>query len=52
MYLATPTSAFFKASKEDEYNIFFFTLASSGHQDIKNSFSFLPCQFQMIKINN
>jgi len=40
MYLATPTRAFLSASKEEEYNIFFFTLASSGHQDIKNSFSF------------
>lgn len=46
MYFATPTNAFFKASKDDEYNIFFLTLASSGHQDIKKSFSFLPCNFK------
>jgi len=42
MYLATPTRAFFKASKDEEYNIFFLTFASSGHHDIKKSFSFFP----------
>ncbi len=42
MYLATPTKAFFKASKDEEYNIFFFTFASSGHHDIRKSFSFFP----------
>ena len=53
MYLATPTRAFLSASKEEEYNIFFFTLASSGHQDIKNSFSFLPYKFKIcLRTNN
>jgi hypothetical protein len=40
MYFWIPTRDFFKASKEDEYNIFFLILAVSGHQDIRNSFCF------------
>ncbi len=41
MYLCTPTRAFFRASKLDEYNIFRLILAVSGHQDMRNSFCFL-----------
>lgn len=48
MYFCTPTSDFFRASKELEYNIFFLTLAVSGHHDIKNSFCFLDACKKMI----
>lgn len=41
MYFWTPTKDFLRASKDEEYNIFFFTLAVSGHQDMRNSFCFL-----------
>jgi len=41
MYLCTPTRDFLRASKDEEYSIFFFILALSGHQDIRNSFCFL-----------
>merc|ERR1740123_1616070 len=41
MYFCTPTKHFFRASKEEEQSIFFLILALSGHQDIRNSFSFL-----------
>lgn len=41
MYFWTPINDFFRASKDEEYNIFFLTLAVSGHQEIKNSFCFL-----------
>ena len=39
--LCTPTKDFLRASKEDEYNIFFLILALSGHQAIRKSFCFL-----------
>ena len=48
MYFWIPTSDFFKASKEDEYNIFFLILAVSGHQDIRNSFCFLEAWIKTI----
>lgn len=41
MYFWTPTKDFLRASKEEEYSIFFLTLAVSGHQDIRNNFCFL-----------
>jgi len=41
MNLATPTNAFFRASKLDEYNIFFLIFAVSGHHSIRKSFFFL-----------
>lgn len=41
MYFWTPTKDFLRASNDEEYNIFFFTLAVSGHQDMRNSFCFL-----------
>ena len=40
MYLWTPTSAFLRASKLEEYNIFFLMRAVSGHQDMRKSFCF------------
>lgn len=50
MYFWTPTRDFFNASKLEEYNIFFLTLAVSGHQDIKNNFCFFEAwNFKFIK---
>lgn len=40
IYFWTPTKDFLRASNEEEYNIFFLTLAVSGHQDIRNNFCF------------
>jgi len=49
MYFWTPTSDFFRASKLEEYSIFFFTFAVSGHHDIKKSFCFFDACVQMYR---
>ena len=41
MYFWTPTRHFLRASKLEEYSIFFLMRAVSGHQDIKSNFSFM-----------